>query len=171
MKPTQDQILARELGKVGALGGAIGGLAPGAAGGYLGSSIAARFLPTETFSTTRQIRKKPDDAVRTVFEVLSSIGRITDEFTDELAAPRLSAVVGSGFLKMNPAIVHVHVAPREDGTVDITTTAAAKEGLIKQHTAEKAVTRFFDALSKKEPNPESCVTRSRHTTPVEQAHD
>jgi len=27
------------------------------------------------------------------------------------------------------------------------------------------------ARMKKEPNPESCVTRSRHTTPVEQAHD
>ena len=26
-------------------------------------------------------------------------------------------------------------------------------------------------LIPKEPNPESCVTRSRHTTPVEQAHD
>jgi hypothetical protein len=41
-------------------------------------------------------------------------------------------------------------------------------GFVRLANNERA-THLLDL--KKKPNPESCVTRSRHTTPVEQAHD
>jgi hypothetical protein len=47
---------------------------------------------------------------------------------------------------MNSAVVHAEILGVEGGTCTVLLTAAAKEGLIKQHTAEKAIKRVADLL-------------------------
>ena len=141
MEIDENAILERELAKVGAIGGFVGGLVPGAVGGYLGAKLSARYLPTETFSVTLQIPAGVEQALRATFEILRRAGRITNDASDDPSAIRLSAVVGSGKLGMNPAVVVVTISagPEKESTIAI--AGAAKEGLIKQRTAEKAVTR------------------------------
>jgi len=139
MSNSEDQILARELGKIGSIGGP---------GGRSGASFAARFLPTETFSASLRIEAEAREVLQTVFRILASLGEITDECAESSGPPRLSAVVGSGFLRMNPALLHVQVAPAGEHASDVSISAAAKEGLIKQRTAEKAVGRFREELLK-----------------------
>ena len=57
----------------------------------------------------------------------------------------ITAVVGSGFGNMNPAVLVVKVSDEA-----VFARAAAKEGLIKQHTAEKAVQNLFDKIKQEE---------------------
>ena len=142
MNKSEDQILACELEKVGGIVGSSGGV---------GARFAARFLPTEIFTSTLRIEADAGHVLQTVFRILSGMGQITDEFADLSGPPRKSAVVGSGFFKMNPAVVHVQVATIGERASDVSITAAAKEGLIKQRTAEKAVGRFREELSKAYP--------------------
>jgi len=139
MNKSEDEILARELGKVGGIAGS---------SGKAGASFAARFLPTEIFTSSLRIEADAGHVLQTAFRILSDMGRITDELADLSGPPSISAVVGSGFLKMNPAVVRVQVATISQKVSDVSITAAAKEGLIKQHTAEKAVGRFREELSK-----------------------
>lgn len=73
-----------------------------------------------------------------VSQLLNAIGNIL-QFDEENQV--CTAVVGSGFANMNPALV---VAMMEDQTLYL--AAYAKEGLIKQHTAEKALKNIVDSL-------------------------
>src|SRR5436309_1517421 len=116
MSNSEDQILARELGKVGNIGGP---------GGGSGASFAARFLPTETFTESVRIEAEAREVLQTVFKILASMGEITDESAELSGPPRISAVVGSGFLRMNPAIVHVQVVPVSERASDVRISAAA----------------------------------------------
>ena len=60
----------------------------------------------------------------------------------ELDEHQVRGVIGSGALDMNPAVVDVHVRP--GGRVVV--HAAAKEGLIPQRTARKAVRKVIESL-------------------------
>src|ERR1043166_8074793 len=112
MEQNDDEILARELGKLGAWGGIGGAATPGGAiGGYLGGKIAARFLPTQTFSISIEVTASARDALQAAFEILKRAGRITDEFAEDSPQSALCAVIGAGALNMNPAVVRVTVTP------------------------------------------------------------
>jgi hypothetical protein len=150
----EDDLLARELGKAGASGGAFASFGnpvtgiPSAAGGYLGASLAARFLPTERHQLELDLHADPQTVLRKAYALLSSAGRVSD--SREVSAspnPGISGVVGSGFLNMNPAVVHMEIVAIESGRCRVLLTGAAKEGLIKQRTAEKAVNRLAAALN------------------------
>lgn len=156
--PHADEILRRELGKLGSvsgsIGGRIGGGAAGAAGGALGGRLgaewAARYLSNETYEASVDVTGDPADAVMRCFEALLSVGSITepaDGPADGVEHPRLVAVVGAGFFNMNPALVEVDVEPTAADGSRVTVRATAKEGLIKQRTAEKAVRRVVDRLA------------------------
>ena len=54
--------------------------------------------------------------------------------------------MGSGFMKLNPCLITVEIAPYSDSKSKAVIRGAAKEGLIKQGTAEKAVIRVIDAI-------------------------
>jgi hypothetical protein len=152
----EDDLLARELGKVGASGGKFGGGilgdavlgAAGGIGGFLGANLAARFLPTERFQLEVKLRADPRIVLAKAYAFLSSKGRVTDsEELRESPYPTISGVIGSGFFNMNPAIVHAEIVAIEGETCTLILTGAAKEGLIKQRTAEKAVNRVAEALA------------------------
>lgn len=75
-------------------------------------------------------------------EILRSVGTLAEVDSER---GRLVLVTTSGLMNMNPAVVELSVS---GGAVYA--DAHAKEGLVKQHTAEKAVERVFEALAKSE---------------------
>ncbi|MCH7903213.1 MAG: hypothetical protein IH944_01445 [Armatimonadetes bacterium] len=146
MSDRTDDLLERELGKLGAIGGIAGG-AVGSLAGAAGARIAARFLPTEQYEQELHLQRPADAVLRQAFTLLSSQGQIIDEDeSDRSEQPKISAVVGSGALNMNPTILSIAVVDWNTESCTILVFAAAKEGLIKQKTAEKAVHRFVNLL-------------------------
>ena len=154
MSKSDDDILAQEIGKAGELGGELGGLfSSGSAvgktaglGGSLGATLAAKFLPTETFTEKLPLKIPPEKALKLGFSVLTKLGVLQTDDDNKPPYPLLKALVKSGFLNMNPAVVYFEILDGDSTACEVTVTAAAKEGLIKQHTAEKAVQRVVSAL-------------------------
>lgn len=66
-------------------------------------------------------------------------------FEENIKDHIIAGVILSGTANMNPAFLLLRI---EDDTIHL--TASAKEGLIKQHTAERAVEIFKSALREKE---------------------
>lgn len=152
MSSSTDGILERELAKLGRNSGALGGLAgaglAGAAGGGLGGGTgaawAARRLPSRGAEVTVEVPMNPRAALTAAFRALSTVGEIVaDEVTPD--EPVLRAVVGAGTLGLNPAVIELSVEAISEAEAKITVRATAKEGLIKQHTAEKALQRVLAA--------------------------
>jgi hypothetical protein len=137
MSNRDDDILAREIGKVGR-GPGLGGLAAS-----LGAQFVSKFLPTETFTEKLALRIAPERALKLGFLVFTTIGKVQAEYNNKAPYPLLKAVIGSGFLNMNPAVVYLEILEGNSTGCKITITA---EGLIKQKTAAKAVQRVVSAL-------------------------
>lgn len=152
MSIDENTILARELAKVGAVGGFAGALVPGAIGGYLGGKLAAQYLPTETSIASLQVPAGASETLHTAFQILQSMGRISTDTADDSPLPRLAAVIGSGALGVNPTIVVITVSPGSGSESGVVIAGAAKEGLIKQHSAEKAVKRVKEMFVKVYPS-------------------
>ncbi len=147
MSSKQDDILARELGKFGSLGGKIGGGAAGAVGGSLGASLAARFLPTEQYQQQVNVSQDVATTLTKLAAFLSNEGRIANDSEAGMSKyPKISGVLGSGFLNMNPTLVHVEVIGVDNDSCTLLVSGAAKEGLIKQRSAQKAVIRVVEFL-------------------------
>jgi hypothetical protein len=153
MSNSRDDILGKELGKLGELGAKFGEVlsnqsdhfeAVGRAGS-LGAQFAAKFLPTETCSEKLLLKIAPEKAIKLGYSVLAKVGELQIE-QDKPPYPFLKAVVGSGAFNMNPAVVFLEILDGDSTQSEVTITAAAKEGLIKQHTAAKAAQRVAAAL-------------------------
>jgi hypothetical protein len=150
----KDDILARELGKLGAVSAGASGLVVGggvmgaaaAAGGASGAWLAAKFLPTETHAREYLMPRDAGAALKMAADVLAGLGQLQDSSGIDSPCPVLMAVVGSGFMKLNPCVLTVELSPRSGNETAAVIRGAAKEGLIKQRTAEKAVARVIDAL-------------------------
>jgi hypothetical protein len=150
----KDQILARELGKVGAIGGGAGGVigggivagTAGALGGASGAWITSHFLPTESYSRDYLIPCDAGRALAVIVNALAGLGRLQDSSEINSPNPTIEAVIGSGFMKMNPCVLTVEIVSHSGNNTSAVIRGAAKEGLIKQHTAEKAVTRVIEAI-------------------------
>ncbi|MBN2579663.1 MAG: hypothetical protein JXB10_11795 [Pirellulales bacterium] len=151
----EDELLARELGKVGAQGVQIAGKilqnpalsAAGSLAGFFGPDLAARYLPTERFQMELTLRADLRTVLTKSCSLLADKGRIVD--SDQLRTspyPTVSGVLGSGFLNMNPVVVYVEVVQSDENACKVIVTGAAKEGLIKQSSAKKAVCRLAEEL-------------------------
>jgi hypothetical protein len=154
----EDDILIERAGELGAAGGAIGGSigaslggAPGGnvagaaagRGGRSGARFAARFLNrTEVHEEAVGVPAGLDPMTRAE-EVLRALAGAAERLTGEDGTPTLRGVVGAGWFKLNAAVVTI--SPASGGR--LTVRAAAKEGLIKQHTAEQAVRRVAAELT------------------------
>lgn len=57
--------------------------------------------------------------------------------------------MGSDFLNLNPTLLAAVVRPRADGGAAISVRTVAKEGLVKQRSAQKAVDRLQRALRRR----------------------
>jgi hypothetical protein len=110
--------------------------------------LAAQFLPTETCSEKLALGIAPEKALKSGLAVLTKLGKLRTEEDVQSPYPTLRAVIGSGFLNMNPAIVCLEILKGDSSGCELSITAAAKEGIIKQHTASKAVQRVVSTFRK-----------------------
>jgi hypothetical protein len=126
MSDLESKILARELGKLGGFG----------------AKWAARFLPTVPFEATIEVSAVPANVRATVMSLLSELGH-----TDP-SLPELSVITSSGNMNLNPTIITFAIAPSDSGA-RVSIRAVAKEGIVKQESAKKAVERLTDLLQKR----------------------
>lgn len=143
-----DQVLAEQLGNLGAKSTLFGA-------GRHGAKWSARRLKTETAQEVIEVA--PAEQRRILAELAAgtssaagSFGRLVshNEGHDALdsrddAVVTLRGIVGSGVGSLNPAYVII-VVDAQSSTIGI--AAHAKEGLIKQRTAQKAVAKVRSAL-------------------------
>jgi hypothetical protein len=147
----ENDLLARELGKIGRLAAEIGGTLPGVET-VSGSGVSSRvqavagFLPTEIFSAQLPLNVPADKALRAGFSILSRIGEIQKKETEETFYPCLIVVAKGGFLNMNPSVIYFQILHADSSSCTVTVTGAAKEGRIKQKTAERVVQRVMTCL-------------------------
>jgi hypothetical protein len=123
MSDIYSSILIRELGKLGGFG----------------ARIAARFLPTVPYQVDIELSASLAEAQQAAASVLQKAGRTDSELPD------YSIIMGSGHANLNPTIVTLSFAPSDSGT-RISIRAVAKEGLVKQHAAQKSVERVVTML-------------------------
>jgi hypothetical protein len=151
MSDQHDDLLARELAKIGGIGGAIGGTfggsPAGGAGGAAGAHFANRFLPTEGYQKQVDVSQAVTKVLAELVSFLKKEGRTSSVCeVDESEHPKVSAVLGSGFFNMNPTLVDVEVLDGDDYACTLLVSGAAKEGLIKQRSAQKDVNRVVEFL-------------------------
>lgn len=142
-------ILEEQIGKIGeeygAIGGYIGGGALGSLAAGLGGSIGAKWAANKlkVFDFKDKIVYKFPiiDALNKSYDIIANLPNLI-EFIDadiNLGIVYLSAVIGSGFGQMNPTIICLEFIPDNATSTTIYISASAKEGLIKQKSAQKAV--------------------------------
>jgi len=151
MMDDDDDLLAQELGKIGGLAGEVVGILHGVgtmSGTPISLSVQAvtRFLPTEIFSEQLLLNVPADKALRLGFAILSRLGELQKKGTEDAPYPFLKAVVKAGFFNMNPSVIYFEILQGDSSSCTVTLTGAAKEGLIKQKIAEKAVQRVMTDL-------------------------
>lgn len=132
--PEIDAVLVEQLAELGAVTAPFGG------GAAVGAAWTARTLKTET---ARDMMSFAPALAESVVEALAAVLEAEPERADESSVVLVRGTVGSGFGGMNPAYVVASVDPTK-ATVGL--AAYAKEGLIKQRTASKAVAKVLQAL-------------------------
>lgn len=155
MKQDQaEKIIKTELARLGSISGGVGGLAggfvgsaAGAVGGGLGAAWAQQFLPTESVTRILGAARQPEEVLGAVLTVFRKLGKILDNQEEENRGPCLFAVVGSGFFRLNPTAVSLEIVDVAESETIVRLSAHAKEGLIKQKSAPKAIARIMDALN------------------------
>jgi len=131
--PEIDAVLADLIGQLGARFSLVGR--------GTGAAWSARRLKTET--AHQIIDFDPNQSDRAVHALTEMLGT-RPETDPESGETHFRGVVGAGFGNLNPAYVLAVVAPAKGG---IGVAAYAKEGLIKQHTARKAVVKVAKAIT------------------------
>jgi hypothetical protein len=122
-------ILAEELGKLGGKG----------------DRWVSRLLPMSEVNESLSVKVDSDELRNKVIAALEQIGYISSTMSN---ATRVSGVLGSGAFGLNPAILHICVKPTNEGSI-LELHSLAKEGLIKQGTARKAINAFKRKLEVK----------------------
>ena len=145
MPTNDDEILAQELGNVGALGGSLGVGHPGKLGGRIGGIVGAKLLSTQEYEITILVKATAAAVVSGLTDILATEGMVLSSEAGREAV-EVKGLVYSGLLNMNPAILIAHLEQIGPDIMSVSITGKAKEGLIKQHTAEKAVRRIVEAI-------------------------
>jgi hypothetical protein len=142
----EEEILADQLGRLAWRTGRLIGGRSSASGGRLGARLAARLLPENVHEIELVLPLKPDEALTLAQSILASFGEQVDE--TRLADDRyqLRTVVGSGALKLNPAVVTLQLIATTPASTTIRVRGVAKEGLIPQRAGRKAAERVTACL-------------------------
>ncbi len=109
-------------------------------------SWVAKKLPADAYKLELHIEADAEAVLRAAFDVLQEEGTLRDDIACESSNPTVSAVVGSGFLGLNPAAVTVEVIPSGDESSIVSIVGMAKEGLIKQRGGQRAAERIAERL-------------------------
>jgi hypothetical protein len=129
MSHDESKILARELGKLGGFG----------------ARWAAGRLPTVSYEDTFALEAIPADVARLVEDVVLPLGRAIEELPSQPEQGKYSLILGGGTGNLNPTIAHVSIA-RAGSMTKVTLRALAKEGFVKQQTAEGVIRRIETLL-------------------------
>ena len=104
-------------------------------------------VPTRQFQRQVSVSGDPAQVIAKATSFFASKGRIADDPEAPTSQyPKISGVVEAGFFNMNPTLVHIEVISAGDKSCTLLLSGSAKEGLIKQQSAEKAVGRVADFL-------------------------
>ena len=136
---TPDEILAAELKKLAVQAGKTD------TGAGVVNWVAKR-LPVDAFTVELQFHVSPEVALRAACDLLQEEGQLRDDVELQACAPAVSAVIGSGFMGLNPALVTIEVIPLATEDVKVKVVGTAKEGLIKQRGGEKAAQKIAGRL-------------------------
>jgi hypothetical protein len=123
MEELFSKVLAQELGKLGGNG----------------SKFVARFMPNVPHENSIEISASPDEVRSFVAALLNEMGRRNSLLPDSFV------ICGSGHGNLNPTILSATVAPFGSAS-RVSIRAVAKEGLVKQDPARKAVERMSELL-------------------------
>ena len=124
-----DALLSRELSHLGG---------PGA--GWV-----ARLLPANVDERTLHLDSSFEETRKAVEAVLKERGRLIPETVGDPGS--VSAIIGSGRMRLNPALVTVSVIETPAG-VEVRIRGVAKEGLIKQRGGEQVAAEVGDAITR-----------------------
>jgi hypothetical protein len=104
-----------------------------------------RRLKTDDFSQVLTVVATVAAVTAAVEQVTAQVGQVLDSAEDTLA------IVKTGFLRMNPAVLRIRCTDRGGGITSVDVHASAKEGLISQHGGRQAVREFVARLESLEP--------------------
>ena len=103
-------------------------------------------MPRTTEQTETRTVPHPLDRARAALEqALETLGALDLEAKAEGDSHTVTGVVGSGFFNMNPVCLTVLLEPIDENQTRARVRGTAKEGLIPQNSAAKAIARLFAA--------------------------
>jgi hypothetical protein len=106
-----------------------------------GAGFVSRRLPSDIGDEVFELFREREELEPVVAQLLAAAGKIL-----VLNGPGLeksqSALVGSGFLRLNPAVVTVWLTPVASGRTKVRVHGIAKEGLIKQRGGQQVAREF-----------------------------
>ncbi|MFJ8200983.1 hypothetical protein [Streptomyces sp. NPDC096152] len=154
----EDELLLAAMMQLGARGGAIGGAAggtitghrglgrAGARGGARGAARGFKWTKKDVSTTRIPLPGTVEAASSLLHGILTGVGSLTGTQARDDGGVTMRAIVGVGLGGMNPAVVTAVVAAAPDGTAVLELRAAGREGLIKQHPADKALAKITAQL-------------------------
>jgi len=148
----EDEILAAELGKIGAKGAGLGVAVGGAVGvaskrgGAGGAAFAGRRLRKNVHEIEMTLAAPLDEVFVQVVSLVGSMGRVVAQAGPSDGRAIVRGVLGAGIMDLNPAVVTVTMVPAGDSGTSVQIRGAAKEGLIKQRAGQKAAERLAALL-------------------------
>jgi hypothetical protein len=125
-----EDLLEAELARLGRRGGLDRGV---------GARFVSQRLRVDTFTATIEADASLEAVTSWVDAALGILGRPID-------GPAHRAVIGAGFRNLNPAVVEAAVSELGPHRTRVVVRGVAKEGVLSQRTAAKAVGRVLDAL-------------------------
>ena len=107
------------------------------------------WLPTKQAVLTATVSLPASDLFEAAKAVVEYLGyrHPVESHPAEAGGGAMRGRFGSGWANMNSTIVDLLVRPHGGTRADLRIRARAKEGLLNQHSSEKAVRRVRDALS------------------------
>jgi hypothetical protein len=148
----EDEILAAELGKIGAQGAGLGAAAGGVLGmaskrgGAWGAAFAGRRLRKNVHEIEMTLAAPSDEVFVRVVSLVGSMGRVLAQTGPADGKAIVRGILGAGILGLNPAVVTVTMMAASDSGTLVRIRGAAKEGLIKQRAGQKASERLAASL-------------------------
>lgn len=125
---TESEVLSRAIGRLGGFG----------------ARWVAGLMPVNAAEQTLTV-EIPASQVRET--IVGFLGTTLLTPPDASPATPIRALVGSGRLDLNPALLTITIAPVGASTTQVSIRGAAKEGLVKQRGGEQALTRFMTTLA------------------------
>jgi hypothetical protein len=98
---------------------------------------------TEFIEESLSVPTDADATYEALRDAFAAVGKLK---TEDPSFRRLVGRIYSGTAGMNAATVTVSVSANAAGGADLHVNANAQEGLIKQHTAPRAVSKLLDAF-------------------------